>query len=421
MSPIESPLRDRMIFLVGAMRSGTNWLQRVVGAHPDVALIPSETYLFSHGIKPLRERFHHGVRGSPGTGYIYMDHKEMIRSLRELCDRVFLPFLEATPGATRLAERTPQHVGCLDVIGEIYPDAPVVHIVRDGRDVARSLLGQNYGPDTIEAAAAEWRDSVAAGESAGRNLPRYRTIRYEELLADPRGRVVELYDWLELPRTPEIVEAALIEAEVRFNVDPRAPTIGVGKWRDEFSPADLAAFMKVAAPMLEALGYETATPATVKERPTRDDAGRGGRMLDPLRRFRGRRRAARVGDKQMIEHQRLGDRVVEAIVTRRLDRLRELVGSPFRVRIVGVGEDWSGRGDLAWERLAAAVREDNAFEGRQTMGDLNPGVPTTTAVLTFADSDGVLHTRTIVASFRDGKLSRLTYYRFPVAGGAGKG
>lgn len=420
MSQPESPLHDRMIFLVGAMRSGTNWLQRVVGAHPDVALVPSETYLFSHGIKQLRERFHHGVLGSPGTGYIYMDQKEMVRSLRELCDRVFLPYLEASPGAKRLAERTPQHVGCIDVIGEIYPDAPVVHIVRDGRDVARSLAGQRYGPSSIEAAAVEWRDAVAAGETAGRAHPRYRTIRYEELLADPRRRVTELYEWLGLPATPKIVDAALIEAEVRFNVDARAPTIGAGKWREEFTPEDLAVFLRVAGPTLEALGYDTAMSVHVRTVAPPPAPGPDRSILRRLKDRRHRRRSARLGDEQMIEHQRLGDRVVEAITTRRLDRLRELVGDPFYVRIVGLDEDWSGRGNVAWERLEAAVRDDPAFEGRQTMGDINPGVPTTTAVLTFAGSDGVEHTRTFVASFRDGRLSRLTCYRFPVARDGGK-
>src|SRR5437867_3952052 len=44
----DSSLQGRMIFNLGARRSGTFWLQRIVCAHSDVAEIPSETHLFSH-------------------------------------------------------------------------------------------------------------------------------------------------------------------------------------------------------------------------------------------------------------------------------------------------------------------------------------------------------------------------------------
>ena len=74
MSEIDnSPLAGQMIFSTGASRSGTYWLQRIVMAHPDVFGIPSKTLLFSHGMAPLLERFHHGARGSTELGAIYAD------------------------------------------------------------------------------------------------------------------------------------------------------------------------------------------------------------------------------------------------------------------------------------------------------------------------------------------------------------
>ncbi|MGH2725390.1 MAG: sulfotransferase, partial [Actinomycetota bacterium] len=377
--------------------------------------VPSETHLFALGIKPLRERFHHGVLGSPGTSFVYMDRREMVRSLRELCDRVFLPFLEASPGATMLAERTPEHVSCLDVIGEIYPDAAVVHIVRDGRDVARSLVSQDWptAPRSLVEAAEEWRGSVEAGESAGRRLARYRSVRYEALFADPRSTVTDLYEWLGLPTTTEIVDGALIEAEIRFNVDPRAPTVGVGKWRDEFSQDDLEAFTRVAGKTLAALGYETGITLDRGAAPARHTPPRRPRM----RRLFGGDGEPFASRKQIVEHQRLLDRVIAALTGRRLDDLRRLVGDPFRVRIVGQDEDWSVGGDAAWERLTSVIRADDAFDGRQTIGDFILGVPTATALLVFTAKDGTSHLRAFSASFRDGKLVRLTYYRFPLSAG----
>ena len=415
MSTGESPLRDRMIFLVGARRSGTYWLQRVVGAHPDVALVPSETYLFSRGVKQLRERLHQGVLGSPGTSYVYMDERQMVHALRDLCDKVFLPFLEAAPGRTRLAERTPEHVTCLDVIGEIYPDAWVVHIVRDGRDVARSLIGQPWenAPQSIAEAAEEWRASVESGESAGRALARYRTLHYEDLLADPGKHLADLFRWLELDASDAAVSAALSEAEVRFNQDPDAPTVGAGKWRQAFSDADLAAFSAVAGEALSRLGYE---------------AGRIGGDPVPAEPKRRRRRLLRSSkatgevepalqrsfSAQVTETQRLLDRVVAALVTRRLDRLRDMAAPTVWLRVVDPSDTWKGRGEAAWEKLIATVQNDPALDGKQIDGDLHAAIPTSTAVMTFAAPDGSLHVRMVAMSVQQGKIERLVYYRYPV-------
>ena len=129
-----------MIFNVGARRSGTYWVQRIVCAHPSVAEVPSETYVFSHGIAPLMERFQHEDRGAQEVGRVYADRERLIGAVRALCDAVFGEFAQA--GERHVAERTPWHVLHLPLIAEVYPDARFVHVVRDGRDAVRSLVAQ---------------------------------------------------------------------------------------------------------------------------------------------------------------------------------------------------------------------------------------------------------------------------------------
>ena len=419
MTEVRSPLQGRMIFLVGARRSGTNWLLRVIGVHPDVALIPSETYLFSRGIKQLRERLHHGVLGSPGTGFVYMDDRETVGALRQFCDRVFLPFLEGAPGKSRLVERTPEHVTCLDVIGEIYPDASVIHLVRDGRDVARSLVAQSWetAPGSIAEAAAEWRDAVEAGESAGRNLARYRSVQYEAMLAEPRKHIVELYSWLGLDPAEDVVEAALLEAQVRFNEDPGAPDIAAGKWRDSFSEGDIAAFMSVAGDTLARFGYDAMPPASAS--PGQEPAGRPGRRRGLFRQAgnsaKERASLQRSVISQATDNQRLLDRVVAAITNRRPDRLREMFGPTFWVRVVGPDGSWKGRGDAGLQKLTEVIQADPVVGGRQVEGDLHAALPTSTAVMTFAAADGSLHLRVVAMTTQDGAIERIVYYRFPLS------
>jgi len=424
MSRADSPLRDRMIFLVGARRSGTNWLQRVVAAHPDVASIPSETYLFSRGIAPLRERFHHGVQSSPGTGFLFMDKPELLDALRNFCDRALSPYLAAAPSASRLAERTPEHVTSLDLIGDIYPDAYVVHIVRDGRDVARSLLNQKWAsaPKNIEEAAEEWRSCVESAEAGSRKLSRYRVIRYEELLRDPTRQVADLYEWLGVAKTPALVEAGIVESEIPYNVDPGAPALSSGKWRGSFSSQDIDTFMRIAGDALRRLGYE-APDIGVSDAPREETSAAEAKEAAPKkRRFlaRGTRNDDGEGPiekkilSRTVEVQRLLDRVVSSINTRRLEQLSAMASRTIMVRVVSHDDDWKARGPTALARLAEVVERDEALDGRQIRGDFHSGVPTASAVMTFRDRNGQTHVRIVVATItgRD-KVSRVTYYQFP--------
>src|SRR5687768_11824026 len=108
MSRAHSPLHGRMIFNVGARRSGTFWLQRIVTSHPEVCAVPSETTLFSDGIAPLLRRFHHGARSRPQAGRLYLDRETLLDATRDFCDVALGAQLEE--GARYLAERTAMHV-----------------------------------------------------------------------------------------------------------------------------------------------------------------------------------------------------------------------------------------------------------------------------------------------------------------------
>lgn len=247
-----SPLAGRMVFAVGARRSGTHWLQRMLMAHPSISGVPGETHLFSSGVKPLLERLHFGVLGSGQTGAIYAEPDVVLPLVRELCDALLLQHLK--PQSAILCERTPEHAGATDVIAAIYPDARFVHIVRDGRDVTRSLSKHNFGPDSIPAAAREWRDSVTAARTQDRGRRMFE-VRYEDLHADPATHMAELFGWMGVETSDEALEHPLAEAGAHRNRSPDGSGPGVGKWRSEWTHEELAAFAAVAGELLIELGY----------------------------------------------------------------------------------------------------------------------------------------------------------------------
>jgi hypothetical protein len=215
-----SPLHDRLVFLVGAQRSGTNWLQRLLATHPDVVTLPGETQLFAIGIDLLAERVQHGVLGSPSTASVYMDRTAFVAAARAFCDTAFGGVADAVaPNARRVVERSPNHVEHLDTIGAVYPDAWILHIVRDGRDVARSLVSQPWGPRSVAEAATLWARSIRSARAAAPQLPRYLEVRYEDLLEDPVTRLAEVFRFLDLDADTTRVNEVLAEAGVGYNVD----------------------------------------------------------------------------------------------------------------------------------------------------------------------------------------------------------
>ena len=423
----DSALRDRMLFVVGARRSGTNWVQRVLTAHPDVVAVPTETYLFARGLAPLRERFQHAAIGSYKVGSIYMPLDDMLDAFRDLCDRVFGGVLEAVgPEARYLLERSPGHADVLDLVGAVYPDARVVHIVRDGRDVARSLVSQDWGPAGIAEAAAEWRDSVMRARSAGAGLGHYVEMRYEELLADPRQHVAGLYAALGLEAGAEVLAAALTEAGVSYNADPRMPEIGTGKWRAAFSEADLALFESIAGDLLDELGYGRAAgagssptqPAVEPIAPvTASTAGTFRRRLGRVRRRLLGARPATGVDAENLRRLRAASVVIDEVLAAMSAGDGAAVAARLapaaQVRLIGPGEEWDGRGEDARARLSAAIAADPAIRGRQVRGDLHPALPAHTLVATWRTDDGMLHDRITIVDVVGDVVTRVVRYELP--------
>jgi len=422
-----------MIFVVGARRSGTNWLQRILTAHPEVAGMPSETYIFSQGIRPLAELFQHATPGSPKTARTYMPRAAFLRAAREFTDRVFAETLRSiAPGASHLVERTPWHVYDLELMADVYPEAAIVHIIRDGRDVARSLLSKNWGPDTMEAAAEEWRSSVEAGRATGGTLPNYSEVVYERLLTDPEAGIRSLYQRLGLTLDPEILDAALLEAKSAFNVDPAFPSIGSGKWRETLAPADLRTFDRVAGQLLEELGYEREPPPprrlpaeALGRRAERWRAGvrkvRPRHLIRPRHAMRalldGRRRGLPPG---LLEgHSWIVQRLEDQLSRGRYEALDEVLTDGASVAIVDGGRAWRGRGKEGAKRLREALREHGEQDPVPLTGDVHLGTDVSTIVGTYRLGDGSTWLRTVVLNHAGRRFSAIALYRHPVAvGGA---
>ena len=275
------------LLILGVRRSGTTLLRVMLDRHSELAL-PDESYFVPqlahrHGDRPDPERFVDDLRRLPTLrewGVELAAVAERIHpgmTLGEAVGAVYEVYAESR-GKRRWGDKTPMYMQHLPLLKRLWPDARFVHLVRDGRDAARSFLGMPAGivtrtwahPRDVADFACQWATEVRAARTLGRRVGgRYRELRYEDLVRDPEAALRQVCEHADLRYEPALLDYA---ADVDVSAKPhqqrlrQPPTPGVRNWRRELPRADALAFEEVAGDVLAELGYELLDDANARRR-----------------------------------------------------------------------------------------------------------------------------------------------------------
>jgi hypothetical protein len=286
------------VFFVGCPRSGTTLLRRIGDAHPELAIIGE-----LHWVPRLWERrvgiTQDGIVTRELLDVLLSDRRfrkldldaEVVAELVE--DRRpkhFASFVTEVfdlhgqvKGKSFVGEKTPGYVRVLPTLHSLWPHARIVHLIRDGRDLALSLQDRTrseraawrlptWDEDPVTTAAIYWEWNVRLGREAGALLgpDRYHESRYEALVADPELECRELCDFLGLAYDPAMLRFHEGRRKSESGVSAKKAwlpvTAGLRSWREQMAPGDVVRFEAAAGDLLEELGYERAAPpASVEE------------------------------------------------------------------------------------------------------------------------------------------------------------
>jgi hypothetical protein len=269
-----SAMQDRLVFLIGAPRSGSTLTARMLGAHSAVHA-PPETHLLT----PLahlgyyasverapydpvitRQAAHELVKTLPGGEGDYLD------ALRACSDTVYERLL-AGSGRTLLLEKTPAYALVLDFLARLYPRARYVVLTRHPLAVWSSYVDSFFDGDHEVAHAhnplLERYVPAIARFLRERPVPILH-LRYEELVREPERELRRACAFLGLAFEPGMVEygreapapktAAGLGDPITVARETRPTTRSVAKWAEEMgrTPGQL----EQAARILEALPDE---------------------------------------------------------------------------------------------------------------------------------------------------------------------
>lgn len=300
-------------FIVACPRSGTTWLKQALSSHPHVLCVERRLFgMYWDSVQDagaVRARLRitadqyidclasvmHGGELSTSVAYV---SGAVLTQFVSILDQ----FLRRVSGRQILVDKLTPYAGTAEAvvagIRRCCPEAPIIALVRDGRDVATSgvfhwlsksadkeldavglrrrafflnhepgaRLDRFFSDQDLSEWADMWTTALAVIESL-RPHHRVLSVRYEDMIRDFPRVLSEIFAFLGAAQGAEITARAMHTASFESMSGGRKPGQEVctahvrkgvvGDWRNYFTRRDGETFNRLAGPQLLRLGYET--------------------------------------------------------------------------------------------------------------------------------------------------------------------
>jgi len=264
---------DRPIFIQGVLgRSGTNYLARLLALHPHCRLSPiSEDWLLAESHHLMRYATEVGARWRRDPDWDLPPGLEQ-RLLRRLGEGMLALLSDGAEGQ-RVVTKTP-NVQWLGNFYQLFPQASLLVLVRDGRSVAESAR-RSFGDDPLQ--VARWwawaARQILAFDRDNRDRRHYRLVRYEDLVRDPEGEMhgilraadldIDVFDFAQIHDLPVFGSSTFRNeaGEWEWKTMPTTDgAVSLDRWKG-WSRAEHERFNRIAGEALSEFGYEPEPPA----------------------------------------------------------------------------------------------------------------------------------------------------------------
>ena len=282
-------LLKKPIFIIGSGRSGTTLLQRMLRSHSNISSPTGESHFFiplykypdkygdlsqAENVKKVLEEMRrisrefceedlHGLKFDTTA----LANEFVDKGVNSTLDIISLLLTKNALGENknRWLEKTPYYILHISTLLKMFPDAQFVHIIRDGRDCALSMLERKYDLKifNIYQAAKIWSRYVDMGQEAKEYLSSdvYFEFRYEDLISDPETKVKEICTFLGEKYEDNVVD--FIKSQDPKN---KTPMLKKGiqknnfdKWRTKMTIWQIRVFESVAGDTLKRNNYSVST------------------------------------------------------------------------------------------------------------------------------------------------------------------
>ena len=273
------------VFIVGSPRSGTTWLYHILLSAGGFAIYRTETHVINVlGPKfgdlrtaELREEFlslwlssEYYLRSGVDADVIRQRTMAECRTAADFL-RVLMEEICSSQGATRWSDCSPENILYLPELLASFPDAKIIHIVRDGRDVATSMAGQGWikplpwhrtCPEI--AAGVYWEWITQRGLRAKRNIPvnQYLEVAYHRLVGDYEATLAAIGEFIGHQLDPAYIAKTAIGSVSKPNTSFQSEGTAAGfapvdRWKNRLDPARARRLELLVGDHLRRLDFET--------------------------------------------------------------------------------------------------------------------------------------------------------------------
>jgi Sulfotransferase family len=291
------------VFVLGSPRSGTTLLYDMLLSAGGFAVYLAESNVFNllaprfgdFRIRSHREKLMQAWIQSKLFRATGLEAAAIRERVLQECQssgdflRILMGAICTAQGMTRWAENSPEGMLYLPLIKRMIPDALIIHMIRDGRDVATSLAQLRYvrafpweDRHGLIGCGLYWEWIVERGRRFGLSAPAdYLEVHFEDLLAGPQETLDRIGRFIQQPLDYSVIQSVAYGSVTKPNSSFYKEAAGrnfnpVGRWKKSFSPAQLLRFERLLGKTLTDLGYE---PATNSSELTKDPTLRATRLL----------------------------------------------------------------------------------------------------------------------------------------------
>jgi hypothetical protein len=266
------------VFIGGCDRSGTTMLGAILGTHSDCLCVPEgqfivdtlqgKDYDLKHvEVNPVLQQITKHPRFKT-----WMEHLDPPNWPGEQPEAEYSTIVEwlvmlygqknGKSSPILWVEHTPSNIKRAVTLASIFPDAKLIHLVRDGRAVAASFLKINWGPKSVDQAAQYWLQILAFGLAAESFLGEDRIMRvyYEDLVREPETSLQSICTFLNIDYQPDMLHGTgfKVPAFARSThalVGKKPDTSRITAWEQVLTSRQVEIFEYICGDLLTYLGY----------------------------------------------------------------------------------------------------------------------------------------------------------------------
>jgi hypothetical protein len=282
----------RPVFVLGSPRSGTTLLYHMILSAGNFAVYRTESNVFNLlvprfgdlSVRRNRQALMRVWLGSKLFTRSGLEAHEIEEKILGECKsggdflRIVMEEIARKQGVERWADCTPDHLLYLKRIKREIPEALVVHILRDGRDVALSLNKQGWirpfpwdRRKGVLVSGLYWQWIVNKGRENGHIFGSdYTEVHFEELIQNPRKVLAKLGEFighdLDYDKILRVGIGSVGDPNTSFQSEFENKKFNpVGRWREHFTTEQLVEFEGLVGTTLNSLGYDLATKEAQNE------------------------------------------------------------------------------------------------------------------------------------------------------------